>query len=110
MVLGDNGQVAKQGSYVQLRDDIDGFVQMSDTQPTQAEEVEESANSTDVQAGPLAPTPDASSVSSSKDGSRKTTDIAVYKYYFSALGWSRIAALLLFIVTEAGMGGFRCKL
>ena len=110
MVLGDNGQVAKQGSYAQLRDNIDGFVQMNDTQSTPAEEAKGSDKHTDVLADPPTPAQDTSSVSSSKNGSRKTTDLAVYKYYFSALGWSRITALILFIVTEAGMSGFRCKL
>ncbi|KAJ5447698.1 hypothetical protein N7445_002519 [Penicillium cf. griseofulvum] len=43
----------------------------------------------------------------STDARRPTTDLAVYKYYFSALGWFRISALLLFLVTEAGMSGFR---
>jgi ATP-binding cassette subfamily C (CFTR/MRP) protein 1 len=109
MVLGDNGQVAKQGSYAQLRDNIDGFVQMNDTQSTPADEVKGSDKHTDVLADLPTPTQDTSSVSF-KNGSRKTTDLAVYKYYFSALGWSRIAALILFIVTDAGMSGFRCKL
>ncbi|KAJ6175652.1 hypothetical protein N7485_002566 [Penicillium canescens] len=107
MVLGDNGQVAKQGSYAQLRDNIDGFVQMNDTQSAPAEEAKGSGKHTDVLADLPTPTQNTFSVSSSKNGSRKTTDFAVYKYYFSALGWSRIATLVLFIVTEAGMSGFR---
>jgi hypothetical protein len=107
MVLGDNGQVIKRGSYAQLRDDIDGFVHVNDTQPTQEDEPEKGDKPTDVSP---TPTSDNSNAFPSKDGSRQTTELAVYKYYFSALGWSRIAAWLLFLITEAGMSGFRCKL
>lgn len=56
MVLGDNGQVAKQGTYAQLRDDVDGFIQMNDAQLTQADEAEEGDKPTDVLAEPPAPT------------------------------------------------------
>ncbi|KAJ5117114.1 hypothetical protein N7526_011223 [Penicillium atrosanguineum] len=104
MVFGDNGQVAKQGSYAQIRDGIDGFIQLNDAQLTQTDEAEEGKKSADVVVEP--PTA-AFSASSSTYNSRRTTDLAVYKYYFSALGWSRIASLLLFLVTDAGMGGFR---
>ncbi|GFF44547.1 hypothetical protein IFM46972_07580 [Aspergillus udagawae] len=104
MVLGDNGQVIKRGSYAQLRDDIDGFIRVNDTQLTQADEPEEGDNPTDV--SPTAISNNANACPS-KDGSRQTTELAVYKYYFSALGWSRIAAWLLFLITEAGMSGFR---
>ncbi|GIJ97989.1 hypothetical protein Aspvir_000097 [Aspergillus viridinutans] len=104
MVLGDNGQVIKRGSYAQLRDDIDGFIHVNDTQPTQADEPEEGDKPTDVSP---TPTSDNSNACPSEDGSRQTTELAVYKYYFSALGWSRIAAWLLFLITEAGMSGFR---
>ncbi|KAJ5218037.1 uncharacterized protein N7498_000136 [Penicillium cinerascens] len=104
MVFGDNGQVAKQGSYAQLRDDIDSFIQPKDTRFTQADEAEEGEKSADVPAEPPTAIFEASSAT---NGARRTGELAVYKYYFSALGWSRIASLLLFLVTDAGMSGLR---
>lgn len=108
LVLGDNGKVVKQGSYAQLRDDIASSIKLNNTHFTQVNGTE-TENSIDVLAEPPMPTLDTSSAPSPTDGGRQTTELATYKYYFSALGWSRIAVLLLFLATEAGMSGFRCK-
>ncbi|KAJ5308895.1 hypothetical protein N7508_004274 [Penicillium antarcticum] len=102
MVLGDNGQVMKQGSYAEIREEVVSFVQRYEVPPTQPDEVEESTDSKALLTVPLTPT-----LGISKEGGRKKTDLAVYKYYFSALGWARMAALLLFIVTESGTNAFR---
>jgi len=105
MVLGADGQLVKQGSFTELRDNTDNFTHMNGIQLRQTDEVEKLDELPELLNHP------AESISaSSADGQRQTTNLAVYKYYFSALGWLRISALLLFLITEAGMGGFRCKL
>ncbi|KAH8427289.1 uncharacterized protein LDX57_005003 [Aspergillus melleus] len=39
--------------------------------------------------------------------SNVTADPSVFKYYFSALGWQRLAVLAFVLVVESGIGGFR---
>lgn len=108
LVLGDNGQVVKQGSYAQLRDNAEGFIQIhDDIQLTQTEGSDENGNGLAEPPNPIA---NSFSAPCSTDSNRKTTDLAVYKYYFSALGWLRVSALLLFLAADAGLSGSRCKL
>lgn len=71
-------------------------------QTDEADRIDELANPSNETADPIS--------APATKANRQTTDLAVYKYYFSALGWVRISALLLFLITEAGMSGFRCKL
>ncbi|KAJ5758005.1 uncharacterized protein N7511_006699 [Penicillium nucicola] len=102
IVLGDNGQVMKQGTYAQIRDEVSNLIQKHDLAPTQTDDLEESIKSKDLIVSPLAP-----ALSTSKESNQKKTDLAVYKYYFSALGRARIAALFLFIVIDSGTNSFR---
>ncbi|KAF4768608.1 hypothetical protein HAV15_002643 [Penicillium sp. str.  len=102
LVLGENGRVVKQGSYTEIRDNADDLTQMHGIQLRQTDE----ADRIDELANPSNETADPISAPATK-ANRQTTDLAVYKYYFSALGWVRISALLLFLITEAGMSGFR---
>lgn len=41
------------------------------------------------------------------DEHRQTTDIAVYKYYFSAMGWFRVFVLVFLLAVNGGIGGLR---
>ncbi|KAF3389371.1 Multidrug resistance-associated protein 1 [Penicillium rolfsii] len=102
IVLGKMGQIVKQGSYLEIHDETDGFTQGNRIQLTQTNEVKPS----DELETPVNHTTDPCN-SASTDSDRQTTDLAIYKYYFSALGWVRISALLLFLITDAGMSGFR---
>ncbi|KAJ5440641.1 hypothetical protein N7491_003047 [Penicillium cf. griseofulvum] len=90
IVLRKNGQVVKQGSYTEI-------VQIDQSEGS--DKVAEPSDHITVSVS----TP-------STDAHRPTIDLAIYKYYFSTLGWFRISALLLFLVTKAGMSGFRYKL
>lgn len=105
MVLGANGQAIKQGSYTELRDHADNLSEMHGIKLTRTDETER----IDELESPSNYTADSISAPS-PDVHRQTTDLAVYKYYFSALGWFRIVALLLFLITEAGISAFRCEL
>jgi hypothetical protein len=105
IVLGADGQIVKQGSFNELRDNSGDFTHIGRGQILQTDEAE------NVEEVPDLPNQPAESIKgSSADDQRQTMDFAVYKYYFSALGWLRISAFLLFLITEAGLGGFRCKL
>ncbi|KAJ5481826.1 hypothetical protein N7475_000638 [Penicillium sp. IBT 31633x] len=83
----DYGKVTKQGSYAQLRDDIAGSIQLNDTNYSQPDETKEVQKPMDLLLEPPIPISDTSSVSP-VDGGRQATELAVYKYYFSALSWS----------------------
>lgn len=106
MILGENGQVFKQGSYAEIRDSTESLAQIHCVQPLkpdhdEMEKIDELATPDDL-VDPTSPLV--------TDGKRQTTDLSFYNYYFSALGWARIAALVLFLVSESGISGFRCKL
>lgn len=45
-----------------------------------------------------------------EEENRQTNDLSVYKYYASALGWPKMALLVVFLSMEAGFGAFRCRL
>ncbi|PKY09063.1 putative ABC transporter [Aspergillus campestris IBT 28561] len=102
MVLGENGQVIKQCSYTELRDHAHNLTERHGiklTPTAKTEQIDDLENpSNDTTESISAPSPGVH---------RQTTDLAVYKYYFSALGWFRIAALLLFLMTDAGINAFR---
>lgn len=105
LVLGEDGRVAKQGRFTELQEEIDDLVHIEGMQLRQNDDAEK------IDEVPELLNQTAESIRApSVDLKRPMTDLAVYKYYFSALGWLRISALLLFLITEAGMSGFRCKL
>lgn len=105
LVLGEDGRVARQGRFTDLREEIDDLAHIEGMQLRQ----NDVAEITD-ELPELLNQPAESIRAPSIDAKRPMTDLAVYKYYFSALGWLRISALLFFLITEAGMSGFRCKL
>jgi ATP-binding cassette subfamily C (CFTR/MRP) protein 1 len=105
IVFGDNGQVLKQGSFAELRNNADDFTQIGEVQIAQTDQLERRDELVELH-GHIAD----SICASSTDIQRQTTDLAVYKYYFSALGWFRVFVLLLLLISDAGMSGFRCKL
>ncbi|KAJ5987224.1 hypothetical protein N7451_011589 [Penicillium sp. IBT 35674x] len=102
LVLGEDGQVSKQGRFTELREEIDDLVHIEGMQLRQNDDAER----IDELPKPLNQTAE-SIHTPSADVKRPMTDLSVYKYYFSALGWLRISALLLFLITEAGISGFR---
>ncbi|KAJ5925239.1 hypothetical protein N7454_007878, partial [Penicillium verhagenii] len=97
LVLGDDGQIAKQGRLSELREEIDDFVHIESVEPTQTEGIDELSELTNQAAESIR--------ALSTDTKRQTTDFAVYKYYFSSLGWFRISVLLFLFIVNAGMGG-----
>ncbi|KAJ5554087.1 hypothetical protein N7513_004046 [Penicillium frequentans] len=102
LVLGEDGRVAKQGRFTELREEIDDLVHIEGMQLRQNDDAE------GIDELPELLNQTAESIHApSADVKRPMTDLAVYKYYFSALGWLRISALLFFLITEAGMSGFR---
>ena len=46
----------------------------------------------------------------STDECRQMTDITVYKYYFSAMGWLRVFVLVGLLAVNGGIGGLRSML
>ncbi|KAJ5142866.1 uncharacterized protein N7515_001653 [Penicillium bovifimosum] len=102
VILGEHGQIVKQGSYVDIRDNTEYLPQMHDAKLTETDEPVRS----DVIADPSSQTGELITAPVTDDH-KQTTDSAVYKYYFSSMGWFRIAALLTFLVTEAGVSAFR---
>jgi ATP-binding cassette subfamily C (CFTR/MRP) protein 1 len=105
MILGENGEIVKHGSYIELRENAGYLPQVHEVQRTETDEAEKS----DELANYPIHTAD-SIIAPSTDGRRQTTNLAVYNYYFASLGWLRISALLLFLCTEAGISAFRCEL
>ncbi|KAK6823394.1 hypothetical protein RU639_006092 [Aspergillus parasiticus] len=107
IVLGDDGQVLEQGSYTQLRSHVGGYIHKLGVQPRQTSELAQTIDissrqhqSQNIPAGSLR-------AFSNIDGSRQANDLAVYKYYFSSLGGLRVSMLLLFLIVNAGIDGFR---
>lgn len=91
LVLGEDGQIAKQGTFTELREDIDDLVHIEGMQLMQTNDVESNDELIELPNQTAEP-----NHAPSTDFQRQITDLAVYKYYFSALGWLRISALLCF--------------
>ncbi|KAE8342586.1 hypothetical protein BDV24DRAFT_173847 [Aspergillus arachidicola] len=107
IVLGDNGDVLEKGTYTELQGRADGYIQACGDQEDKDNDFKEEEAGIDQcpnhqggRTSPLAATPTAGD-------NRKTTDISVYKYYFSALGWLRILVFLALVITDTGFGAFR---
>lgn len=100
----------EQGSYPQLQSQPDGYIQANGIHAEQIEDSEKADDNSnppledpEATAGPL-------SMPSPTDGNRQIADLAVYKYYFSALGWLRLSILLFLLVVDSGINGIRCML
>ncbi|KAJ5591589.1 multidrug resistance-associated protein [Penicillium hispanicum] len=112
LVLGDEGGSFKQANYHQLESNTGRYVQLNPFRRTPVEQPghADKAQLNSDEEGDIAELPTAGPLAeaSSTDTKRQnTTDFAVYKYYFSALGGLRIFALLCFLTVEAGISGFR---
>ncbi|KAE8321596.1 P-loop containing nucleoside triphosphate hydrolase protein [Aspergillus sergii] len=107
IVLGGNGQVLEQGSYTQLRSHTGGYMHKLGVQSRQTNELAETIDTSNRQSQSQSITTGSMSASPTTDGSRQANDLAVYKYYFSSLGGLRVAMLLLFLIANAGIDGFR---
>ncbi|KZF23306.1 multidrug resistance-associated protein [Xylona heveae TC161] len=107
IMLGENGQVLEQGSYSQLRSHTGGYVQRLAIQSKQIEEAEGAVEDGDGRQKSSKAMAAVMSASAPNDHRRQSTDLSVYKYYFSSLGWLRVSMLLIFFIMEAGIGGFR---
>ncbi|RAQ42669.1 ABC transporter [Aspergillus flavus] len=107
IVLGDDGQVLEQGSYTQLRSHAGGYIHNLGMQSRQMDELAETVDLGYRQSQSRNITTGSVSASPTTDGSRQANDLAMYKYYFSSLGGLRVAILLLFLIVNAGIDGFR---
>jgi hypothetical protein len=108
VVLGEHGTVVEKGSYAQLLDRPGGYVQQLGIKPNQIEKDGIQNDNTVGATEPQKAVKISNDAPASAEGHRQMTDLAVYKYYFSAMGWWRLAVLLLFLVANGGIGGFRC--
>ncbi|KAJ5200516.1 ABC transporter integral membrane type 1 [Penicillium cf. griseofulvum] len=107
VVLGENGNILEQGSFSQLVNNAGGYIDRLGIQLGQIEKEEMQNDSTvglpethEIMASRI-------STSDSTDERRQTSDISVYKYYFSAMGWVRVSVLAFFLVVNGGIGGLR---
>ncbi|KAF7713845.1 Uncharacterized protein PECH_000838 [Penicillium ucsense] len=102
LMFGGNGGIAKIGRFADLRDDLGQFTLQHDVEVTD----DHKTQATDEKSLPTGEIEEPAS-NAVADSGLQTTDRAVYKYYFSALGWLRISVLLFFLVTNAGINAFR---
>ncbi|KAJ5485275.1 hypothetical protein N7539_005263 [Penicillium diatomitis] len=100
LMFGGNGGIAKISRFADLRDDLGQFTLQHEVEATDDHETQ----ATDEKFLPIGEKPVSNAVVNS---SLQTTDRAVYKYYFSALGWLQVSVLLFFLVTNAGVNAFR---
>ncbi|KAJ5952711.1 uncharacterized protein N7479_011124 [Penicillium vulpinum] len=106
VALGENGNVLEQGSFSQLCH-AGGYVDRLGIKSGQIEKEEmQNDNTTGL---PEAHEVITSGISTpdSIDERRQTTDIAVYKYYFSAMGWLRVCVFSFLLLVNGGIGGLR---
>ncbi|KAE8378483.1 P-loop containing nucleoside triphosphate hydrolase protein [Aspergillus bertholletiae] len=107
IVLGDNGQVIEQGSHAQLRSHTGGYIYRLGVQPQQIDGLAEPADTSNSQRQSQDITTGSLNASPTSDGRQQTNDLSVYKCYFSRLGGLHVCALLLFLVVNVGIDGFR---
>lgn len=98
----------EKGSYNHLLNRPGGYVQQLGIKAKQIDEHETQSHDN----GGISELPEAvtstSNAPASMENRKQMTDLDVYKYYFSAMGWWRVAVLLFFLVVNGGVGGFRC--
>lgn len=97
----------EQGSFSQLRSHAGGYVHRLGIQPEQTEQEEMHDLNTIELPETLEVITSRISTPLSTDEQRQTTDIAVYKYYFSAMGWFRVGVLVFLLAVNGGIGGLR---
>ena len=105
VVLGPNCVIKEQGTYEQLTAQngyVRGLVPHEKPSDTQRDCSSQAAISDVIQEL------SGQTFHSSEHQTRGTTDLSVWKYYASALGWQKMAVLVLFLIMESGFGTLRC--
>ena len=108
IVLGNNGKVLEQGSYAQLRSHAGGYIHTLGMQSIQTDRLAETLDISEKDHQSQNTATGSLSAPSATHVTRQANDLAVYKYYFSSLGGLRVSMLLLFLIVNAGIDGFRC--
>jgi ATP-binding cassette subfamily C (CFTR/MRP) protein 1 len=103
VALGRGGEVVQQGSYADLNA-IDGYVQSLEVAAQSGAQPSDSPPTDSIKGS----TPDAAESAAVDQTSSADGDLAVYKYYFAALGWARIAVLLLIFAVNSGSDVLLC--
>lgn len=114
MVLGKNGAIVERGSYEKLKN-ARGYVQSLDLAAGTGmnssnageprEQREEREVRSELTAQELAA---AATAESDANDIKQTTDASTWMYYARALGWFRIAALVLLLTIKAALGCLQC--
>ncbi|KAE8407397.1 multidrug resistance-associated protein [Aspergillus pseudonomiae] len=107
IVLGNNGKVLEQGSYAQLRSHAGGYIHTLGMQSIQTDRLAETLDISEKDHQSQNTATGSLSAPSATHVTRQANDLAVYKYYFSSLGGLRVSMLLLFLIVNAGIDGFR---
>ncbi|GAB1206155.1 hypothetical protein APSETT445_004837 [Aspergillus pseudonomiae] len=107
IVLGNNGKVLEQGSYAQLRSHAGGYIHTLGMQSRQTDRLAETLDISEKDHQSQNTATGSLSAPSATHVTRQANDLAVYKYYFSSLGGLRVSMLLLFLIVNAGIDGFR---
>lgn len=99
IVLGKNGQVIVEGTYDDLKNsDAADFLDASEKRASHADGegqcVDRDTTSDDL-------------TQEKENESLHTPDLALWKFYFDAMGWAKIALLCIFLCAEGGFGAFR---
>ncbi|RAH74153.1 multidrug resistance-associated protein [Aspergillus aculeatinus CBS 121060] len=105
IVLGNDGEVLEQGTYSQLRSHMGGYINKLDLSTGQLGDLG-AAYTVQSQSELTTTTADTGNASDSCDGDRQTTDTSVYKFYFSSLGWLRVATFVSLLTVNSAVGGF----
>ncbi len=105
LVLADGCRIVEQGPFVKLRT-AGGYIQNLQIEEYSSDDANNADDST-VSSVPTTPPADIQAIEENNN-ERQTADLSVYKYYFAALGWPKIALLIAFLVVNSGFDSFRC--
>ncbi len=102
IALGPGGRVSEQGTYEEVAATCDRF---------QGLQTYERDRDDDPPRGDKADTAAAASRAELvEEEMQQAIDISVWRHYASALGWEKMALLVVFLVMESSFGAFRCTL
>lgn len=99
LVLGKDGRVIEQGIYEDIKDSAivvtnNASEEMASYADGDGQSVDKATTSDDV-------------TQEEERESLHNPDLAVWKFYFDAMGWVKIALLCIFLCVEGGFGAFR---
>lgn len=103
LLLGENGQVVEEGTYEDLKNSATAVADVLDVSEETATHAEGDGNGQSVDK-------DTTSDDVAQEEESETLhnpDLAVWKFYFDAMGWAKIALLCIFLCAEGGFGAFR---